>query len=79
MSNWTIIAAGKRAAVALLLSCGLLLSAGAAVHADVAPAPTPRPTIEVPPSSEPEDCEWHFGWHLREDGPPIPYLELRCN
>jgi hypothetical protein len=64
---------------ALVAALGVTLLLGASpAQADVAPAPTPRPKIEVPPRSEPEDCQWVFGWRLREDGPPVPFLELRC-
>jgi hypothetical protein len=64
--------------LATALGATLLFGASPA-RADVAPAPTPRPTIEVPPAPEPQDCYWVFGWRLREDGGPIPFLELRCD
>ena len=30
------------------------------------------------PARETPDCMYVAGWHLQENGPPIPFFELRC-
>ena len=78
MTRRTINPAGGRVVTAALLGAGFLLGLSTATYADVAPPPEPKPRIEVPPRPEEPKCELVFGWKLREDGPPIPFVELRC-
>ena len=47
--------------------------------ADTAPPSSPPPRLDPPPQSQQQNCQWYFGYHLRSDGPPIPFLELRCS
>jgi hypothetical protein len=67
-----------RGLVVGVASLGLIASAAAPAFADVAQPTGPAPTLQVPQSPPPQNCQWVFGYHLRTDGPPIPFLELRC-
>jgi len=78
MTRTTILQRGRWAAV-LAITGATLLAGASPAQADVAPAPTPRPRIEVPPATEPQNCHWKSGWRLREDGPPVPFLIWVCD
>jgi hypothetical protein len=63
---------------ALLAAVGLLVTASGSASAEAVNPPPPKPRVEAPPPRETPDCMYVAGWHLQENGPPIPFFELRC-
>jgi hypothetical protein len=63
-----------RFAGAVLTAASLLTLATGPTYAEATHPTPPRPPIEVPPPREQPQCQYIFGYHLQENGPPIPFL-----
>jgi hypothetical protein len=63
---------------AICAAVALLGTTAASSSAEAVNPPPPRPRLDVPPPKPQQECYYVGGFHLQENGPPIPFFEWRC-